>query len=61
MLHDAMRIGTSHASTDKNSIEQIYPGAWPWQQNENSVQYNFYLLFMKIHTKFGIKIFEIDM
>ena len=35
--------------------------AWPWQQNENSVQYVSYLLFVRTHTKFGIKIFEIDM
>ena len=43
------------------SIPQSRPGAWPWQQNENSVQYVFYLLFVRTHTKFGIKIFEIDM
>ena len=30
-------------------------------QNENSVQYIFYLLFVRTHTKFGIKIFEFDM
>ena len=35
------------------------PGAWPQQQNENSVRYVFYLLFVRTHTKFGIKIFEI--
>ena len=38
-----------------------HPGASPWQQNENSAQYVFYLLFVRTHTKFGIKIFEIDM
>ena len=36
------------------------PGTWPRQQNENSKQYDFYLLFVRIHTKFGIKILEID-
>ena len=35
-----------------------HPGAWPWQQNENSVQYVFYLLFVRTHTKFGIKSFK---
>ena len=35
------------------------PGAWPQQQNKNSVQYIFF--YMWEHTKFGIKIFEIDM
>ena len=28
---------------------------------KNSVQYVFFLLFVRTHTKFGIKIFEIDM
>ena len=46
---------------DSPSTPQSHPGAWPWQQNENSVQYVFYLLFVRTHTKFGIKIFEIDM
>ena len=32
-----------------------------WQQHENSLQYVFYLLFVRTHTNFGIKIFEIDM
>ena len=35
--------------------------AWPQQQNENYVQYVFYLLFVRTHTKFGKKLFEIDM
>ena len=35
------------------------PRAWPQQQNENSVQYVFYLLFVRTHTKFGIKILEL--
>ena len=35
------------------------PGAWPQQRNENSVQYVFYLLFVRTHTKFGIKILEL--
>ena len=46
---------------DSPSILKSHPRAWPWQQNENSVQYVFYLLFVRTHTKFGIKIFEIDM
>ena len=35
------------------------PGAWTQQQNENYVQYIFYLLFVRTHTKFGIKILEL--
>ena len=31
------------------------PGAWSRQQNENSVQYVFYLLFVSTHAKFGLK------
>ena len=30
-------------------------GAWPQQQNKNSVQYVFYLLLVRTHTKFSIK------
>ena len=37
------------------------PGAWPRRQNKNPVWYVFYLSFVRTHTKFGIKIFEIDM
>ena len=55
-------IANPHAKVfDSLSTLQSHPGAWPWQQNENSVQYVFYLLFVRIYTKFGIKIFEIDM
>ena len=36
------------------------PGACPRHHNENSIQYVLYLLFVRTHTKFGIKIFEID-
>ena len=36
------------------------PGALFQHQNENSVQFVFYLLFVRTHTKFGIKN-EIDM
>ena len=36
------------------------PGAWPREQNENPVWYVLYLSFVRTHTKFGIKIFEID-
>ena len=35
------------------------PGAWPRQQNENPFWYVLYLSFVRTHTKFGIKIFEI--
>ena len=55
-------IANPHAKAlDSPSTLQSHPGAWPWQQNENSVQYVFYILFVRTHTKFGIKIFEIDM
>ena len=36
------------------------PGAWPRQQNKNPVWYVLYLSFVGTHTKFGIKILEID-
>ena len=36
------------------------PGAWPRRQNKNPVWYVLYLSFVRTHTKFGIKIFEID-
>ena len=36
------------------------PGEWPSGQNINPVWYVLYLLFVRTHTKFGIKIFEID-
>ena len=32
---------------DSPSTPKSHPGAWPWQQNENSVQYVFYLLFVR--------------
>ena len=35
-------------------------GAWPRRQNKNPVWYVLYLSFVRTHTKFGIKIFEID-
>ena len=55
-------IANPHAKVfDSPSTPKSHLGAWPWQQNENSVQYVFYLLFVRTHTKFGIKIFEIDM
>ena len=43
------------------SAPKSHPPSCPWNQNENSDQYVFYLLFVRTHTKFGIKIFEIDM
>ena len=36
------------------------PGAWPRRQNKKPVWYVLYLSLMRTHTKFGIKIFEID-
>ena len=36
------------------------PGAWPRRPNENPVWYGLYLSFVRRHTKFGLKIFEID-
>ena len=41
------------------STPKSHPRAWPWQPNEHSVQYNFYLSFVGTNTKFGINIFEI--
>ena len=46
---------------DSPSISKSHPGACPRQQNENSVQYVLYPLFLRIQTKFGIEIFKIDM
>ena len=55
-------IANPHAKVfDSPSTRQSHRGARPWQQNENSVQHVFYLLFARTHTRFGIKIFEIDM
>ena len=42
------------------SSQSPAPGAWPRRQNENPVWYVLYLLFVRPHTKFGIKIFEND-
>ena len=36
------------------------PGAWLWRQNKNPILYVSYLLNVGTYTKFGIKIFEID-
>ena len=36
------------------------PRAWPRRQNKKPVWYVLYLSFVRTHTKFGIKIFEID-
>ena len=36
------------------------PGAWPRRPNKNPVWYILYLSFVRRHTKFGFKIFEID-
>ena len=37
------------------------PWAWPKQSNEKPVWYVLYLSFVRRHTKFGLKIFEIDL
>ena len=50
------QIPTLKLLTPPPITQESHPGAWPWQQNENSVQYVFYLLFVRTHTK----IFEID-
>ena len=36
------------------------PGAWPRGTNENPLLYALYRSFVRKHTKFGFKIFEID-
>ena len=36
------------------------PGAWPRRLNGNPVWYVLYLSFVRRHTKFGLKILEID-
>ena len=36
------------------------PGAWPRRRNENPVWYVLYLSIVRRHTKFDLKIFEID-
>ena len=55
-------IANPHAKVfDSPSTPQSHPRALPWLQNEISCQYVFYLLFVRTDTKFGIKIFEIDM
>ena len=38
-----------------------HPGAWSRRQNKNPVRYVSYLLYVRTHTKFGIKNFEIDL
>ena len=54
MLHDHV--------WKKNPVPQSpTPGAWPSRQNINPVWYILYLSFVRTHTKFGLKIFEIDM
>ena len=42
------------------SSPKPHPWAWPRWQNENPVWYVLYVSFVRTHTKFGIKIFEID-
>ena len=46
--------------TDRRANPLIsLPGAKSQQQNENSVQYIFYLLFVRTSTKFGIKLLDL--
>ena len=54
-------IANPHANIFDRPAPQVSPpGAWPRQQNENSIQYVFYPLFVRTHTNFSIKIFETD-
>ena len=39
------------AIANPHSTHKSQPGAWPWQQNENSVQHVFYLSLVRTHTK----------
>ena len=49
-------IANSHAKVfDTPAPPSPTPGAWSRQQNENSVQYVFYLSFVRTQAKFGIK------
>ena len=41
--------------------QSLTPGVWTRRQNKNSIWYLLYLSFVWTHTKFGIKILEIDM
>ena len=44
-------IANPHAKIfDSPSTPQSHPGAWPWQQNENSVQYVFFLFYICENT-----------
>ena len=45
---------------DPSAPKSPTPGTWPRRQNKNPVWYVLYLSFVRTHTKFGIKIFEID-
>ena len=55
-------IANPHAKVfDSPSTPQSHPGAWPWQQNENSVQYVFLSFICENTHKVWYKIFEIDM
>ena len=47
-------IANPHAKVFDSPLPQL-PQVPPWQQNENPLQYVFYLLFVRTHTKFGIK------
>ena len=54
-------IANPHTQVFDHPVPPIFTSeAWPRQQNENSVRYVSYLLFVRTHAKFGIKIFEID-
>ena len=71
---DACAIDVSNSHTKSGWIsEKIFldhstphstpkpdPWVWPRRPNENPVWYVLYLSFVRRHTKFGLKIFEID-
>ena len=58
MPHDHIWIFFDPLGT--NTPQSPTPGAWPRRHDANPVWYVLYLLFVRTHTKFGIKIFEID-
>ena len=67
MLHDHVwkkklfdPLGTPSAPKSHPWGMTHTPGAWPRGQNKSPVWYVLYLSFVRTHTKFGIKFFEID-
>ena len=67
-IHHPCQFDIPHDHIQKNGppaqppppLPSPNPGAWPRCKNKNSIRYVFYLLFVRAHTKFGIKTFEID-